>query len=146
MNKPLSAGILFILSLVLLYLGGVSKGAIGAGLAVGGLICFIAAIISGIKSITSRGRKGKVISTESGGSEPTASSSNKYSRLEKKKGWRVAKVGYWLVIVFIVILSLFHVDYYGNSDIQGLALFAVLICFPMYLLYRKVAYYIVSGE
>lgn len=148
MNKPLSAGILFILSIVLLYLGGVSKGAIGAGLAVGGLVCFVVAIISAVKSIASRGKatsKKAVANSENIRAE-AKTGTNKYARLEKKRGWRVAKVTYWLVILFVIIFSLFHVDYYENSDMQGFALFIVLACFPLYLLYRKVAYYIVSGE
>lgn len=149
MNKPLGTVILFILSIVLLYLGGVSKGALGAGLAVGGLVCFVAAVVSAIKSIATRGKKPSKLTRTSDSNAAVESkphSKDKYTRLEKKRGWRAAKVAYWLVIAFVIVFSLFHVDYYENSDMQGFALFVVLICFPLYLLYRKVAYYIVSGE
>ena len=51
MNKKLSPGILLVLSLALLYFGGVSGGALGAGLSVGGLACFVAAIVGFFKKI-----------------------------------------------------------------------------------------------
>lgn len=147
MNKSLSAGILFILSIVLLYLGGVSKGVIGAGLAVGGLVCLTAAIIGGIKNIANKGKKDRVIiPSESNAAEPKSRGGNKYERLEKKRGWRVAKVAYWVVVVFAIIFSSFHVNYYENYDMQGFALFIILICIPLFMLYRKVAQYIVSGD
>lgn len=146
MDKPLSAVILFLLSIVLLYLGGVSKGAIGASMAVGGLVCFVAAIISGIRDITKRGKKVSNVAASSDSRIVSKSRSSKYAHLEKKKGWRVAKVAYWLLIASVIVFSLFHVDYYENSDMQGFAIFILLICFPLYLTYRKMAFYIVSGE
>ncbi len=149
MNKPLGTGILFILSIIMLYFGGTSKGAIGAGLAVGGLVCFVAAAISGIKSFAIRSKKpNKATRTSDSDAsvEPKPYGKDKYTRLEKKRGWRAAKVAYWLLIAFVIIFSLFHVDYYENSDMQGFALLVMLVCLPLYLLYRKVAFYIVSGE
>jgi hypothetical protein len=57
MNKKLGPGMLFILALVLLYLSGVIDGTIGTGLGVGGFICFVMAIVGGVKKLSSRGRK-----------------------------------------------------------------------------------------
>jgi len=55
MNKKLGPGILFVLALVLLYLGGASGGrAIGAGLSVGGLVCLVIAVVGGIKALLRR--------------------------------------------------------------------------------------------
>ena len=57
MNKKLGPGILLLLSLVLLYLGGVSGGALGAGLSVAGLVCLVAAITGLIKKVANRNKK-----------------------------------------------------------------------------------------
>lgn len=57
MNKKLEPGILLLLSLALLYFGGVSGGALGAGLSVGGLACFVAAIVGFIKKVFKRNNK-----------------------------------------------------------------------------------------
>lgn len=73
-------------------------------------------------------------------------SESKYASLEKKRSWRIAKVSYWLVIIFAIMLSVFYQDYYGHYTLQGLALILVLVCYPLYLLYKKVAFYILSGE
>ena len=54
MNKQLGSGALFILSLILLYFGGVIHGAIGAGLSVGGFICFLLSIVGGLKKLFRR--------------------------------------------------------------------------------------------
>lgn len=51
MNKKLGPGILLLLALVLLYFGGTSGGALGAGLSVGGLVCLVLAIVGGIKKL-----------------------------------------------------------------------------------------------
>lgn len=48
-SKTLSPGILFLLSLILLYLGGISGGVIGAGLSGGGLVCLVVSIIGFIR-------------------------------------------------------------------------------------------------
>lgn len=55
-NKKLKPGILLLLSLALLYFGGVSGGAFGAGLSVGGLVCFVAAIAGFIQKASKRNR------------------------------------------------------------------------------------------
>lgn len=57
MNKKLGPGTLLLLSPVLLYFGGVSGGALGVGLSVTGLVCFIAAIIGFIQKATRRNKK-----------------------------------------------------------------------------------------
>lgn len=57
MNKKLGPGMLLILSLILLYLGGVTGGAIGAGLSAGGFVCLIAGIIGAIKALIAKGMK-----------------------------------------------------------------------------------------
>lgn len=52
MNKKLSPGILFLLSLVLLYFGGtLGGGAIGIALSIGGFVCLVFAIVGGIKKL-----------------------------------------------------------------------------------------------
>ena len=51
MNKKLGPGLLLILGLVLLYAGGTSGGALGAGLSVGGLVCLVLGIVSGVKKL-----------------------------------------------------------------------------------------------
>lgn len=54
MNRKLGPGALFVLGIALLYFGGISNGAIGVGLSVGGLVCLIAGIIGGIKKLFSK--------------------------------------------------------------------------------------------
>lgn len=49
MNQELKPGTLLVLGLALFYFGGVSTGALGVGLSVGGLCCFVAAIIGFFK-------------------------------------------------------------------------------------------------
>lgn len=51
MNKKLGPGLLLIFGLVLLYAGGTSGGALGAGLSVGGLVCLVLGIVGGIKKL-----------------------------------------------------------------------------------------------
>ena len=60
MNKKMSPGVLFVLSLILLYFGGVIHGALGAGLAVGGVICFVLAIIGGLKKLFKKSSKSNI--------------------------------------------------------------------------------------
>jgi hypothetical protein len=54
MNKKLGPVTLLVLSLALLYFGGVSGGSLGAGLSVGGLVCFVAAIIGFFKKTSKK--------------------------------------------------------------------------------------------
>ncbi len=49
MNKKLGPVVLLLLSLALLYFGGTMGGSLGAGLSVGGLACFVAAIVGFIQ-------------------------------------------------------------------------------------------------
>ena len=51
MNRKLGPGLLLLLALALLYFGGTSGGALGAGLSVGGLVCLVLAVIGGIKKL-----------------------------------------------------------------------------------------------
>ena len=51
MNNKLGPGLSLILGIVLLYTGGVSGGALGAGLSVGGLVCIVLAFVGGIKKL-----------------------------------------------------------------------------------------------
>jgi hypothetical protein len=57
MNKKLGSGILLVLSLVLLYFGGVTGGALGAGLSVGGLVCLVSAIVGLFQKVSKRRNK-----------------------------------------------------------------------------------------
>lgn len=54
MNKQLGPGALIVLGIILLYLGGTVSGALGSGMAVGGLVCVFAAIVSGIKKLAEK--------------------------------------------------------------------------------------------
>ncbi len=58
MNKKLGPGALLLLSLVLLFMTGlVGGGALGAGLFVGALVCFVAAIVGFIQKVSRRNKK-----------------------------------------------------------------------------------------
>lgn len=60
MNKQLGPGVLIVLGIILLYFGGTVSGVLGSGMAVGGLVCVFAAIVSGIKKLAEKGKPDKL--------------------------------------------------------------------------------------
>lgn len=107
MNKKLGSGILFILSLVLLYLGGVVDGAIGAGLAVGGLICLALAILGGIKKLARGGRQQRSTEVLNHAKRIVKTSEHFYQSMTSKNSHSISKAdvtlditGYSLYVTF----------------------------------------------
>lgn len=112
MNKKLGPGILFILSLVLLYLGGVVDGAIGAGLAVGGLICLALAILGGIKKLAGGGRQQRSTEVLNHAKRIVKTSEHFYQSMTSKNNHSISKAdvtlditGYCLYVTFKELIN-----------------------------------------
>lgn len=91
MNKQLGPGALFILSLILLYFGGVIYGAIGTGLAVGGLVCLVIAVIGGIKKLAGGGRKKRANEVLNHAKRISSTAEHFYKSMSSKSNQSVSK-------------------------------------------------------
>jgi hypothetical protein len=72
-----------------------------------------------------------------------------YVKLEDKRGWRIAKVAYWLTVALITWIAMLNVDDYSYDD-DGqrwfLFFFIPIMGFVFHWLFKRISVYIAFGS
>lgn len=62
--------------------------------------------------------------------------------LEKRKSWRITKVTYWIIVTLITTSLLLVNGSYNTYPLVGWGILLGLICYPLFILFRKLYMYV----